>query len=71
MLDLLSFMVMGLSEWLGWAVYRHAGGGAELRHVAGSHPGNFGWNTDISTSFPQKGVSQFDKRYNNDVCESF
>lgn len=43
--------------------------GVTLRHGAGAYPGNFGWNTDISTSILQQGVSQFDKRYNGDVCE--
>jgi hypothetical protein len=57
----------------GWVGQDTARGVAVPRHGAGSLPGNLNWNTGrpISTSVQQKGVSQFDKRYKGNVCESF
>ena len=59
---LLSFMVMGLSEWLAWTAYQPPRAEQSCNTALAQIQANFSRNTDICTSVPQKGVPQFDKR---------
>jgi hypothetical protein len=59
---LLSFMVMGLSEWLAWTAYQPPSAEQSCNTALAQIQANFSRNTDICISVPQKGVSQFDER---------
>jgi len=59
---LLSFMVMGLSEWLAWTAYQAPRAEQCCNTALAQIQANFSRNTDICISVPQKGGSQFDER---------